>query len=194
MLLVILVLLAVIAALVLVLVLTTRMVRVVNSTSQPVPITGSASITGAVTVGNTPSNPVAVRETDRPADQPFSLRLLLGFNAGEDQDQSTTAFTVPAKKRLVLEDVSIGAVLGTGQKVHVELIRIALDGQHLRHHVPVVFQLAQGVAGTDIYAGGRPIRIYFEPGEKLTATARRDSTFQGAFLDVFVYGYFVDLP
>ncbi len=192
------VLLVVIAVLVLVLVLTTRMVRVVNSPSQAVPITGTTSIAGAVTVGNTPSNPIPVRETDRPALQPFSIRLNLGFNNGEDQDKSSDIFTVPAKKRLVLEDVSIGAYMGSGQRVHVELIRIGIGGEHNRHHVPLVFQIAYpspgGGLGTHVYAGGRPIRIYLEPGEKLTASARRDSTSSGAFLDVFVYGYFVDLP
>ena len=191
--------LLVILVLVLVLILTTRMVRVVNSASQPVPITGTAGIVGPVTVGNSPANPVPVRETERPALQPFvHIFHTFGFNNGEDRAE-TEFVPIPAGKRLVLEDVSVGAILDAGQKLEIELVRVGVGGEHNRHGIAVSHQVTFPAAGgnptgTDFLAGGRPIRIYLEPGEKLTAAARRNSTISGAFIDMVVYGYFIDLP
>jgi hypothetical protein len=197
MLLAIVLILLIIVALLLAIILTTRMVRVVNSSAQPVPVSGTASITGPVTVGNPPTNPVPVWETVRRELQPFSHSFGdLGFNNGEDQRESTRVFIVPAKKRLVLEDVWVGTHLDKGQRVELNLLRIGVDGGENRHGIAVSYQVTHnfGTFFGDFFAGGRPIRIYLEAGEKLTASARRDSTVSGAFIDMYVYGYFVDVP
>ena len=188
------ILLLLLVILVVMLVLTTRMVRVVNAVSQSVPITGTTSLAGLI-VGNTPANPVPLHETVRPELQPFVHGFPdLRFNGGQNQDESTLVFTVPAGKRLVLEDVSVGAILGVGQRLEINLIRISVGGEHHRHAIAVFHQVTKpGGSDVDFLAGGRPIRIYLEPGEKLTAAARRNSIDEGAFIDVFVYGYFVDL-
>jgi hypothetical protein len=196
MLLAIVLILLIVVALLMAIILTTRMVRVVNPSTQPVPISGTASITGSVTVGNTLTNPVPVWETGRPELQPFSHSFSdLGFNAGEDQSTSKLVFVVPAKKRLVLEDVSVGATLGKGELVQINLIRLGVGGSYNRHGIAVSYQATfnLGITSADFLAGGRPIRIYLEAGETLTASAQRDSTASGAFIDMYVYGYFVDV-
>jgi hypothetical protein len=189
--------LLVIHVLVLTLLLTTRAVRVTNSAAHPVPVVGTTSVSGPVVVGNTPANAIPVKEVSPPVLQPFVHSFSdLGFNSGEDRSESKRAFTVPAGKRLVLEDISIGANLGTGQRVEIDLIRIGTGGEYNRHGIAVFYQVSLpsiSGPGIDFLAGGRPIRLYLEPGEQLTVTAARDSTALGAFIDVFVYGYFVDL-
>jgi hypothetical protein len=188
-----------IVALVVILILATWLVRVGNAGSRPVAIAeGATRADESDTVRNTPANRLAIHQVDHPVLQPFAHNFSdLGFDTGE-RDGESHAFTVPAGKRLVVEDVSVGAHLGKGQRVEVHLIRIRGDGAHCRHAIALFHQISHPALGgqdsdTDFLAGGRPIRIYLEPGEKLTARARRDAVAHGAFIDMFVYGHFVDL-
>ena len=76
----------------------------------------------------------------------------------------------------------------------MNLVRIGVGGEHNRHGIAVFHQVTRpGGSDSEFLAGGRPIRIYLEPGEKLTAQTFRNSIDEGAFIDMFVYGYFVDL-
>jgi hypothetical protein len=84
-------------------------VKVVNTTSEPVPVTGNvtASVSGNVTIGNTvpvtgavavsnsESSPLIIRDLDRATLQPFVVTMHFG-----------DSFTVPQNKILVLEYVS----------------------------------------------------------------------------------------
>ena len=107
-------------------------VRVINTTSEPVPTAaqGTTAIVGTVNVGNTPTvnlasgssvgldpsnntvqlgntmaNPVPVRDVDNPARQPFQKGTFYFLNDGESS-KGTTLFFVPFGKRLVIEQVS----------------------------------------------------------------------------------------
>jgi LysM repeat protein len=125
--------------------------------------------------------------------QPFSHALGLGWS-NHETEADARPFTVPAGKRLVLEDISIAAVMDRGQALTVNLIRVDLEGHHLRHGIPVIHQMStSSPSPTSHYAGGRPIRVYLESGETLSAHAKRDTDTRGAFVDIFVYGYFMDV-
>jgi LysM repeat protein len=92
--------------------------------------------------------------------QPFSHDIGLGWNGGEIDAQTKTPFTVPAGKRLVLEDISIAAVMGAaGQKLRVNLIVVGVNGEERRHGMPVVFQMTEedpSASESDLYAGAGP--------------------------------------
>ena len=129
--------------------------------------------------------------------QPFSYNLSLGWDDNEYRAETPNPFTVPAGKRLVLEDISLAAVMGDqGQRLEVHLIVIGLDGYHRRHGMPLVYQMTSPDSGggrSDLYAGGRPLRIHLEPGEKLSAQARREPDDHGAYVDIYVYGYITEV-
>lgn len=82
-------------------------VKVVNTPAEPVPVTGTTTITGDVTlapgtsvaINNTPDAPVPARDVDNPARQPFQMRVEYGFNPAP-------APSVPNGKLFVIEYVS----------------------------------------------------------------------------------------
>ena len=95
-----------------------------NPASQPVPVTlqGTGSITGSVTVTNTPSvtvtntpnvsivNEPSVRDGDNPAFQPVVAKFradLSTTKAGGNFFTTPTVYTVPDGKRLVVEYVDV---------------------------------------------------------------------------------------
>ena len=58
----------------------------------------------------------------------------------------------------------------------MNLVRIGVGGEHNRHGIAVFHQVTRpGGSDSEFLAGGRPIRIYLEPGEKLTAQTFRNS-------------------
>ena len=83
-------------------------VTVVNTPANPVPVTGS--LTGTVTVTNTPqvtvTNEVRVRSADNAARQ--AVTILFGTNSTSGSGfqfwEKGNLYTVPAGKRLVIED------------------------------------------------------------------------------------------
>src|SRR4051794_12365863 len=80
-----------------------REVKVINTPAEAVPV----AVQGApsVTVQNAPANPVPTRSQDKPALQPVQHTGLVIFAAGE-QIKDQTLYTVPAGKRLVIEEAS----------------------------------------------------------------------------------------
>ena len=132
--------------------------------------------------------------------QLFVRDLSFGFG-GRDPFFATadnSFFKVPPGKRLVSEDISIAAAMGKGQKLFVNLVVVDVDRNKRRlHGMPVVFQMTNAphtaASESEHYAGGRPLRIVLEPGEILTAEAGRDSATSDAFVQIFVYGHFMDV-
>ena len=131
--------------------------------------------------------------------QHFFRDLSIGFGARQTfATTGASSFKVPPRKRLVLEDISIAAGMGKGQRLLVNLVILGVGGQRRNHGIPVVFQMRNAPETSqfesDHYAGGRPLRIYLEPGDILGAEVGRDIvTNDPAFVQIFVYGHFVDV-
>ncbi len=83
---------------------------------------GCASTGEDVTVVNTPQNPAAVRDVDRPGREPFQS------TATVTNTVDVTLFTVPADKRLVVEFVS--GFCNTTQNVPVHTVRLSGSIDH----------------------------------------------------------------
>ena len=75
-------------------------VKVINSPSEPVPVTGTVS------VSNLGANPLPVRDVDNPARNPFQAQVLCTIQAGTSGKRCTIT-TVPQGKRLVIELVTV---------------------------------------------------------------------------------------
>jgi phage tail protein X len=128
--------------------------------------------------------------------QPFFRELSLGWSNHETFATTKTFFKVPAGKRLVLEDISIAAEMAKGQKLLVNLLVVGANAQERIHGMPVVFQMTglfPEAPQTDHYAGGRPLRIYLEPGEILATKGERDSATGTGIVTIFVHGHFMDI-
>jgi hypothetical protein len=136
-------------------------VRVINSPGQAVPVsvegtpavsisgtpsvnvanTPSVSVSGtpSVNVANTPSvtvgNTVSTRRADEPALQPLQTTGLVIISAG-DQIENEPLYTVPAGKRLVIQEASVRAQLFSG--VSEAMVFLRSDGGGLGgHYIPL---------------------------------------------------------
>lgn len=189
----------------------TQNVLVVNTAQQPVPVTGSATVTGTVnlatgtavgingTVGldsqnNTvkidSSSPVPVRDADNPARQPFQTEL--DFFEADGSYGATQSFTVPANKRLVIEYVSADSGVPVGELTRIG-ISTEINGQYQGHHV-VANRLGAVGNGDDEFVAGQPMTVYADPGTDVFVGFSRNNAVGFANCFVTISGHFVDIP
>lgn len=129
-------------------------VKVINTPAEAVPV--EVQGTPSVTVGNALSQPVPTRSVDDPALQPVQRTGLLIFAAGE-QIKEQTLYTVPAGKRLVIEEGSVRAQLFDGVSQAMVFVR-STGGGLGGHYVPltsigVIDGMGTVLLGTELFRG-----------------------------------------
>ena len=163
----------------------------------PLPVSGAIGLApgSSLTIANGADNPVLVRDVDeRPAYQPFRTRFSVGFSIGESADL-VSGYTVPAGKRLVVEDASARAFLPPGQVAEVSLAVLVSGGVFYNRRLPLIFaRRTPGISQSDVLVGGDMVRLYLAAGESLGATGGRSSEEATGSIDVQVTGYLIDVP
>jgi hypothetical protein len=152
-------------------------VTVVNT---PLPVTGNILIDN--------NTPIPVRDVDSPALQPFRTSLNMSVTA---LNQQGLLGTVPAGKRLVLEHVSWGASMASGQQFVFAAIRVGEFGplaERLEIHPPHV-SLSSSF---NFQEGATPTRQYFEAGDELWVAIPVTSATSARF-EIIVSGHLIDL-
>ncbi len=170
----------------------------------------------AVNVGNTPSVNVAntptvnaqqsgvwmvdingtalVRDVDNPALQPFQAGAVeVSASTSTCGGFETTLATVPAMKQLVIEHVSFGGNLPTGQRFLQVHVNNTAGGAAGVHDLPVALQ-GTGGGTTDFFAASQPVRLYADPGTIVTACFSRSASAGSATAVWNISGYHVDVP
>lgn len=129
-------------------------VRVINTSAEPVPVTGNVHVTNTPTVAISPSTVLATRSVDEPARSAFQLSRTIMIPPGSPFIE-TEMTPIPVGKRLVVELVSIEAELPIGQK----LLFAGFDpflgtppAPGTQSHVYVPAQFTATVGSFDIYA------------------------------------------
>jgi len=147
----------------------------------------NVGINGNVQIGNSPASPVPVRNVENPARQPFqasgqcSLTNLLNCSAD---------IAVPAGKLLVIETITLQFLVDTGLRGEASVV-VTLNGSPQFHLLPVDFQ-ATTTSGTDVLRGAHAVRLYADPGSKVTFAAEvTNIPVVGDFTATFS-GYLVD--
>lgn len=190
-------------------------VRVVNTTSEPVPVAvqGTATVSGSVTVAgissvnvtnspsvtvtNTPSvsvanvagNPVLVRNVDRGAGQPFSMPVVAVIPAGTTAS-SPIEFTVPAGKCLVIETVSLRVEATPGQEV-LGAIAFRSGGIYTDFFIPLSVTTLTGIS---FHQATQPIKVYADASTPVWGYIRLNTNVSGTVVRFSVSGYLVDVP
>jgi hypothetical protein len=138
-----------------------------------------------VTVTNRLTNPVAVRDVQNPAFQPFQAEVRMVLQAGTGSAQGAIP-PAPEGKRLVIEHVTVDALVPAGQRV---LARIAA-GDDIAHALVLTSQ------GFGHWVTSQPIRLYAPGGGVGSGLAIIErSTSEGQVSVVFtISGHLVDLP
>jgi hypothetical protein len=171
-------------------------VKVVNTAADWLaPVPSAQSGTWNVGVTNTAASPVAVRDVDNPAKQPFQAEVVGGFADGASTTGDIIIATVPAGKRLVIEYVSASGAMLHDQKVVRGEVAETLTLAPARWGIQYTPQGSNADRTRDYFVATQPVRIYADPGS-ITCSAERDSV-AGANPDSVTFtisGYFVDCP
>ena len=160
-------------------------VLVINSPSEPVPVTGM------VNVGNLGNSPLPVRDVDN-GQQPFHENtgiLLFSLNSGT----TTTIFTVPEGKRFILETVSAHVELDPVDTPHRVVVLTQLGNKPVFHEI-LVSRQGLDLNGQSVFVGTHYMRAYADPGTEVKFQFSRSNTTKSASAEVTISGYFVDLP
>jgi hypothetical protein len=175
------------------------------------PATSSVSISGTPTVGldfanntvkfdsvnNTvkidTTNPLPVRDVDNPARQPFLTSTFASLADGSTFVAANPNISVPAGKRLVIEQISLSANLPSGQK--------PVFSMNVRDNfAQVIFDQAlpttlQGTFGPiDTFQASLPTRIYLDASEQFSFVFFRTDGNGSAGVRFSFSGHFVDVP
>ena len=149
----------------------------------------TVGINGFVQVGNTASSPVLVRDIENPAREPFQDAAICGALSGFNS--CDTSITVPLNKLLVIETVTVIAIVPSGQKA-LAVIFSRSGGDPFNRG----FSLAvtpQGTFGTDdIFVGTHSLRAYADPGSLVGFRLTRSDTSGQGSLQARIAGHLVD--
>jgi hypothetical protein len=189
-------------------------VNVVNTPANPVPVTGSVSVTGGITgtvtgtvgltpgtsvlIDNTVGDPVRVRNVND-AIQPVQAQASCLVNA---LGCLPTIYTVPAGKRLVIEYASMRVCVLPGQSATLS-VATQVGDQAVFHYLnvtppaaaPGTFAIGcnSAVASSEV-AVGQQVKIYADAGSGVVLTGTRNSTVGTASFQFSISGYLVNVP
>jgi hypothetical protein len=135
-----------------------------------------------------------VRDVDNPALDPVRTPLIVSLQPNEGL-KVVDGLIVPAGKRLVIENASVwtftsGADRITGvwlrPKINSQLVYILLD--------PAANEFRQILGNNTVAAYNRPLKVYFNPGEQLTAEVYADGNSNVKSANIYLQGHYVTLP
>lgn len=148
-------------------------VTVVNSSAQPVPVTGS----------------LMVSEREFANRQPFQFSIQANLDVSEGAAVRT--FSVPAGRRLVIEHMSCEAAVPPGQRAMCHFIT-TVGGTEAFH---LVVMSEQGnFVGSDQFRASQAIRTYADPETLVRLVGQRNEGGGTAILDFTISGYLVPVP
>ncbi len=190
---------------------TDKDVRVINTTSEPVPVVAqgttnvavtniptvnakqsgawSVGITGTPTVqlDDSATNPVFVRDVDRPTAQPFQHQAIVTLEDG--QNAGDAFIPVPEGKLLVIEFISVNGSAPTNHQIYLSLLtRVAPDTLYRPHYIEYT---KQDYGSFNNYTVNQQVRIYADPPSVVVRLQHIPATGTVTFR-LTVSGYFVD--
>ena len=154
----------------------------------PLPVTGSSTVSGTVSVTNPADTPLSVRDVDNPArQQPFRFA---GFS-----------LTVPEGKTYVVEQYSArcSELDATGTLTEVS-VSVVYDGVTLTDYAVPRYIDANGFRNSipvNIWAGSGNTRLYAPAGAVIRVNPRHNNNATGARLNACqaqASGYAIDVP
>jgi hypothetical protein len=130
-----------------------------------------------------------VRDVDTPALQPFRSTVDIDFTGGTEQRLVTT---VPAGKRLVIQNISYTAGTPTGTQLVFGGLRLAEFGT-FTEFIKINPAHISPNPNFVLHDGSQPTTVYFEPGEPVWLSVATSSAAAGGSMRVTFSGYFVNL-
>ncbi len=141
-----------------------------------------------------------IRDSDNGALQPVNFKLSVNQTSAA-QFVDVDGPTVPAGKRLVVEDISVFGLTPTGT-VLTGVWLVNKGGENFLLVNPESGERSVSTDGrTNLYGYNRPVKVYYDAGNVIQAQIYRDSLTPGVavpsgdfLVNVFVHGYYVNVP
>jgi hypothetical protein len=150
----------------------------------------AAAVDKTVFVTNGVDHPVPVTSSDDPARQAFAFFKNDSWDSGDDSH--SVVFTVPAGKRLVIQAVSIQALLDpNGQQLITAVVQAVVNGQIEDYLMAPIFT-GKATIGLNVYTVSQPTTIYADGGTEVRAGAAKSGFSGGGALNVSIHGYLID--
>jgi hypothetical protein len=163
------------------------------------PKAAHAIVATLVTVTNTTANPVGTSDANNGAFQPVRFVISVNDNAGAASLVGTGP-TVPANKRLVVENISVYATIGGDEQLDAVWFSNS-SANYVLVNPQTTDKYAIGTGAEEgFYSYNRPVTAYFDPGDTLQLQVFRApippaSGLTPTFLvNMYVTGHYVDIP
>ena len=146
-----------------------------------------------VTIENSDLNPVPVT-TKTYAREPFRHLNVYTIPSGSLNLGTTLISTVPNNKRLVIEHISARYITGVGNQPHSWVVSLSDNtGPRTYADITMTEQVNDASSTERKFAANEPVRLYGEPGERLTFNVVRNSANSNDGLTFSVSGYYVPI-
>jgi hypothetical protein len=160
-------------------------VIVTNTPANPVPTVAQG--TTAVQITNT--SPLAVRDVDNPARQPFQGDATASFSG---QNEANFFIPVPAGKRLVIEHVTASILVLPGRKAgFIVRTTAGASGNAVFHTMSPIPHGTFANVGYDVFIVSQPVRFYADGATQFLLHAYADGPGIGS-ATVSFSGYLID--
>lgn len=139
------------------------------------------------------TRPALVRDADNPALQPERLLISVSLSTSEGF-KAVDSITVPAGKRLVIENASIWAFTNHATS-KITGVWLRVKGQLVYHLLdPALNEVRPLGDGSTVAAYNRPMKGYFNPGETVSVEIVAEGTSGTKHVNVYLQGHYVNLP
>ena len=105
-----------------------------------------------------------------------------------------TLSTVPAGKKLVIENASVFGTIPQGQKVVAVLLRTTVNSFTIDHPIPIQQQQDFPAGSSTLSLANASLRLYATAGTTIKVSAIRNTTGGVADVKVAISGYLVNAP
>jgi hypothetical protein len=149
-----------------------------------------ALVSPHVSLGNVGVAPNVIQPVDPDTGKPFQTPVTVSMAHGEASGSAN--FTVPSNRRLVIEQVSVGAATTAGDmqaNIQTNLVAGTVS-DHLPHRL--VLTLQGTFLGRRRFVAHQFTRLYAIPGSRVYALASRNNTLGSATAAFTVSGYLLN--
>lgn len=139
------------------------------------------------------TRPALVRDVDNADLNPVRLTISVSLNSTDTYGERD-GITVPAGKRLVIDNASIWAFTSSAADKITGVWLSVKPGSNYLLLDPALNEVRALAGGASVAAYNRPLKAYYEAGETLYAQVFADGTTSSKIVNMYLQGHYVSVP
>ena len=159
----------------------------------PVLCLAAAFVTSSAIPSLAQTRPALVRDVDNGDLSPVRLAISVSLGATETYGERD-GITVPAGKRLVIDNVSMWAFTSSAADKITGVWLSVKPGSNYLLLDPAANEVRTISGGSSVAAYNRPVKAYYEAGETLFAQVFADGTASSKIVNYYIQGHYVTVP